>query len=287
MTTLGIVVHPTKAEAEKTASDLRRLASKRGLKVVDAVDGAFDFVIALGGDGTILRAARVAHQNDVPLLGINVGRLGFLSTVESARLEYALDALASGSYAVEERMLLEATFGDEPPASALNEFVVEKATPSRVIEIRVLADAEAIATYTADGFIVSTPTGSTAYSLSAGGPVLEPSIRAIVLTPVSAHSPLWRSIVVEPQRTIQLEIVDGVAAFSADGDPLATLNTGESARIRQQERALRLVNLETPSDVEGKVLTTSPRFFKKLRTRFHLDINQGRSPDTPTPGSRS
>lgn len=274
-TAIGLFAHPSKSEAKTTAEELRRLAEERGLKVVDTSNGAaFDIVIALGGDGTILRAARVAHQNDVPLLGINVGRLGFLSTVEPAKLEYALDAVAAGSYAVEERMLLEATFRDEPPAYALNEFVVEKATPSRAIGIRVQVDAEAIATYSADGFIVATPTGSTAYSLSAGGPVLEPSIRAIVLTPVSAHSPLWRSIVVEPQRTIQLDIVDGVAAFSADGDPLATLNAGERVTIRQRERTLRLVNLEAPSDKEGRVLTTSPRFFKKLRTRFHLDIDQ-------------
>lgn len=178
-------------------------------------------------------------------------------------------------------MLLEATHADEPPVVALNEFVVEKATPSRVIGIRVSVDAEAIATYTADGFIVATPTGSTAYSLSAGGPVLEPSLHAIVLTPVSAHSPLWRSIVVEPERKISLEIVDGTAAFSADGEPLATLAVKQTVRIRSRERPLRLVNLEAPSGQSGRVLQTSPRFFKKLRTRFHLDPDSG----APTPGS--
>lgn len=245
------------------------------MKVVDASNGAFDVVIALGGDGTILRASRLADENDVALLGVNVGRLGFLSTVESGRLEYALDALSAGSYAVEERMLLEATLENEVPAYALNEFVVEKATPSRAIGIRVLVDADVIATYTADGFIVATPTGSTAYSLSAGGPVLEPSIEAIVLTPVSAHSPLWRSIVVEPHRNVQLEIVDGVAAFSADGEPLATLQEGQTARIRRRERPLRLVNLEAPSTDPGRVLSTSPRFFKKLKARFNLDVDQG------------
>lgn len=275
MTTIGLVVHPTKPEAQTAAGDLRRLGEARGLKVVGAADGACDVVIALGGDGTILRAARLADQNEVPLLGVNVGRLGFLSTIESGRLEFALDALATGSYAVEERMLLEATFGDEPPSYALNEFVVEKATPSRVIGIRVSADREVIATYSADGFIVATPTGSTAYSLSAGGPVLEPSIQAIVLTPVSAHSPLWRSIVVEPGRVVHLDIVDGTAAFSADGELRATIPAGQGARIRRRERSLSLINLEAASDEPGRVLPTSPRFFKKLRTRFNLDVDQG------------
>lgn len=273
MTTVGLLVHPSKAEARQAADDLRRLAEGKGLKVVDAAEGGSDVVVALGGDGTILRAARLAHDAEVPLLGINVGRLGFLSTIDASRLESALEALATGTYAIEKRMMLEGSFGNNASAHALNEFVVEKATPSRVIGIRVSVDSDVIATYTADGFIVATPTGSTAYSLSAGGPVLEPSIDAIVLTPVSAHSPLWRSIVVEPERSVSLDIVDGTAAFSADGQPLATLETGQGAKVRRAERPLQLVNLEAPPEEPGRVLAASPRFFRKLRLRFHLDPN--------------
>lgn len=271
MTKIGLVVHPTKSEARKAADELRRLAGDRGIAVGEKETDPCDVLVALGGDGTILRAARIARSEDIPLLGVNVGRLGFLSTADSSQLDAVLEAIASDNYAVEERVLLEATLGDGLVALALNEFVVEKATPSRVIDVRVSVDSEVLATYTADGFIVATPTGSTAYSLSAGGPVVEPSIEALVLTPVSAHSPLWRSIVVRPERIVMLEIVEGTAAVSGDGELLGTLMKGDAVKVAKHEGALRLINLEARPDGPGHVLSSSPKFFRKIRSRFNLD----------------
>jgi len=170
---IGVVLHPTSPTARQALEQLRELAPARGLRVVDRESEPVDMIVALGGDGTMLRAAREATARGVPLLGVNLGRMGFLSSAEAANLELAIDALVAGDYTLEFRMMLDgvATLEGEPlvAAVALNEIVVEKGTPSRVIEVDVSVGRDELARYTADGFIVATSTGSTAYSLSAGG----------------------------------------------------------------------------------------------------------------------
>ncbi|HEX2258863.1 MAG TPA: NAD(+)/NADH kinase [Actinomycetota bacterium] len=263
MKTLGLVVHPTNLRAKEAADSILGLATAQNLAVVDAAAGsAADVVVALGGDGTILRAAQYAWALDVPLLGVNLGKLGFLSTINIDRLQEVLDDLTQSRFRIESRMMLEAAAysgHDVTRVMALNEFVLERGTLSRVVAIRVSVGVEEVATYTADGFIVSTPTGSTAYSLSAGGPVVEPEVQAIILTSVCAHYPLWRSIVLGPDRTVVLETPRDSVAFAADGRPVGTLGAGSRVSICSHERPLKMMTLEHPN------------FYDKLRSRFHLE----------------
>jgi NAD+ kinase len=261
--TLGLVVHPASLRAKEAAESILGLATARNLEVVDASTGASaDVVVALGGDGTILRAAQYAWNLDVPLLGVNLGKLGFLSTINIDRLEEVIEDLTQSRFRIESRMMLEAAAytGDVAHrVMALNEIVLERGTLSRVVAIKVSVGVEEVATYTADGFIVSTPTGSTAYSLSAGGPVVEPEVQAMVLTSVSAHYPLWRSIVVGPDRTVVLETPGDSVAFSADGRPVGTLEPGSRVTVCAHERPLKMMTLEHPN------------FYDKLRSRFHRE----------------
>lgn len=262
MRSFAVVVHPTSPDAREAAERFAKLAGSSGAAVLDASSGApADAVVAFGGDGTILTGAGVAASRRVPLLGVNVGRLGFLSSCGAAELEEAIERLTSGDYTIESRMMLEAEASAPEPlvALALNEFVLEKPVPSRVIRVRVAVGEEEVATYTADGFIVATPTGSTAYSLSAGGPIVEPALRAMILTPVSSHSPVWRAIVVGPERAVSLSPEDRPATLSADGRPVGTLPPGTPVVVRPSDRMLESVRLGGPA------------FFTRLRARFNLD----------------
>lgn len=252
MRCIGLVVHPAKERALAAAEELKSLGSSHGVEVVEAhPEIKADLVVALGGDGTTLRAAILAHELDVPLIGVNLGTLGFLSSIDTTRLETVFERLTTGQYEIEERLLLSATaFQSEQliaKVTALNEVVIERGTLSRIISIRVRVGEEAVATYSADGFIVSTPTGSTAYSLSAGGPVVEPGVEGIVLTSVSAHSPLWRSIVVAPGKIVTLETPNDRIAVSADGRPVTDLEPGARVVVARSPRPLKLATMEGPN----------------------------------------
>lgn len=265
MKRVALVVHPKQPDALEAADKLAHLSEERGVEVTWDTDSDADAIIALGGDGTILRAADVAFRMDVPLIGINLGNLGFLSTAEVSDLVEAFDSLVAGRFEIEERMMLEARATDPKGGSlqviALNEVVVERASLSHVVAIRLSVDGQRVATYTADGFIVATPTGSTAYSLSAGGPVVEPGLQALVLTSVSAHSPLWRAIVVAPDRKVRLEIPSDEVGLSADGRPVGKLVPGTVVEVTASNRPLKLVRFE------------GPRFYEKLRSRFHVETD--------------
>lgn len=267
MRCIGLVVHPAKELALAAAEELKALGSSHGVDVVEAhPEIKADLVVALGGDGTTLRAAILAYELDVPLIGVNLGTLGFLSSIDTTRLETVFERLTTGQYEIEERMLLSAAAfqGEQLRAEviALNEVVIERGTLSRIISIRVQVGEEAVATYSADGFIVSTPTGSTAYSLSAGGPVVEPGVEGLVLTSVSAHSPLWRSIVVAPGKIVTLETPDDRIAVSADGRPVTDLEPGGRVIVARSPHPLKLATME------------GPNFYGKLRSRFHVEPNQ-------------
>lgn len=267
MKSIGLVVHPGKEEAAAAAQLLEKLAGERGYRVVEAAGSpAPDVIVALGGDGTMLKAALIAHPVETPLVGVNLGRLGFLSTVASQNIAALLDALGDGSYRIDERMVLEARVEQNGEAAvetiALNEVVLERGTLARIVTINVSVDSERVTSYSADGFIVSTPTGSTAYSLSAGGPVLEPSMDAIVLTSVSAHSPLWRSIVVRADRTITLAIPEDPIAVSADGRTVAALDSGARVTVKASPNRLKLITLSESG------------FYEKLRSRFQVEPNR-------------
>jgi NAD+ kinase len=212
-----------------------------------------DGLVVLGGDGTFLRATRALAEVDVPVLGINSGRIGFLSKVEPETLEKTLYDLAIDNWQLEMRMLLEATLrradGTEPPETpvrgpfaALNDAAIVRGAEARVLRFDVSIDGSHLATYTADGVVVATPTGSTAYSFSAGGPILDPTARNLIVTPIAAYLSSIRSIVVGPAHTVRVQLVDGPPGIvSIDGRDDYPVEVGDSVDVRALARPMRFI----------------------------------------------
>jgi NAD+ kinase len=205
-----------------------------------------DLMIVLGGDGTLLAAARITAAIDVPLLGVNLGTLGFLTEVPPQSLYTMLEAIAKGRAPVETRCLMQCDLvrGDEVRGSSLvfNDAVVNKTTLARLNTYDLYIDKMFVASYRADGMIVATPTGSTAYSLSAGGPVLMPTVNAFVVTPVAPHSLTHRPLVVPDSAEIEilLRSEEEVAYLSLDGQPGLDLSDGDRVRCRRSEHQVKL-----------------------------------------------
>jgi NAD+ kinase len=207
-----------------------------------------DCLVVLGGDGTFLRAARALARVDVPVLGINSGRIGFLSKAEPDALETTLAELVAGRFGIEQRMMLQAriarggsAFGDEAYV-ALNDAAVVRGAQVRVVHLEVTIDGSHVATWLADGVIVATPTGSTAYSFSAGGPILGPTARNLIITPIAAYLSTVRSIVVGPQHRVVVRLVDGGdCLLSVDGREDYPLRVGDAVEVRELTRPLRLI----------------------------------------------
>lgn len=205
-----------------------------------------DLVVVLGGDGTLLSAARATATIDVPLLGVNLGSLGFLTEVPLQSLYSMLEAIAEGRAAVESRSLMQVELlrGDHVRGSYLvfNDAVVNKTALARLNTYDLFIDKNFVSSYRADGMIVATPTGSTAYSLSAGGPVLMPTVKALVVTPVAPHSLTHRPLVVPDSSEIEifLRTEDEVAYLSLDGQPGLDLSDGDRVRCRRSEHQVKL-----------------------------------------------
>ncbi len=220
-----------------------------------------DLVVVLGGDGTLLSAARVTAAIDVPLLGVNLGSLGFLTEVPPQALYTMLDAIADGRAPVEHRSLMQCDLlrGDTVRGSYLvfNDAVVNKTTLARLNTYDLYIDKVYVSSYRADGMIVATPTGSTAYSLSAGGPVLMPTVKALIVTPVAPHSLTHRPLVVPDSSEIEilLRSEEEVAYLSLDGQPGLDLSDGDRVRCRRSEHEVNL--FRSGSD-----------FFQALRTKL-------------------
>lgn len=218
---------------------------------VDPGDVAIDLAISIGGDGTMLRASRRAVAADAHVFGINLGRLGYLAEVEPERWERALERYLAGDFAVARRLLIASTLrpAGTPPSvparplpSALNEVVIEKQANGRTILLSVAIDDAHFTTYVADGVILATPTGSTAYSLSARGPIVAPTHRALLLTAVSPHSLFDRSLVLEPSSTVELTLVgDRVASVAVDGAHQAELEPGAVVTLTADDRPARFI----------------------------------------------
>jgi NAD+ kinase len=220
-----------------------------------------DLVVVLGGDGTLLTAARVTAAVDVPLLGVNLGSLGFLTEVPPESLYSMLEAIAQGRAAVEHRSLMQCELLSNGAVRAsnlvFNDAVVNKTALARLNTYELYIDKTFVASYRADGMIVATPTGSTAYSLSAGGPVLMPTVKAFVITPVAPHALTHRPLVVPD--SVEIEIVlrseEEVAYLSLDGQPGLDLRDGERVRCRRSEHKVTLFRIGTD-------------FFQALRTKL-------------------
>lgn len=203
-----------------------------------------DILIALGGDGTMLSAARLVGSKGTPILGVNLGKLGFLAEVSVEDLHRSIDEILSNRYLIEDRTVLEATAtGSATKFQGLNDIVIDKAGSARVITLKISVDEDYLSTYSADGLIVATPTGSTAYSLASGGPIVVPASRVITLTPISPHTLTARSVIVPDTSTITVE-VEGKARgvhIMADGQFEEVLSSPVKVTVRKGDYSIRLV----------------------------------------------
>lgn len=214
-----------------------------------------DCALVLGGDGTLLRAARNLMDSKIPLLGINLGTLGYLAEVESACAEEAIERLFADAYVREERMMLTGSIGEDGRKEqyALNDIVISRCGTLQILNVRIYVNDRFLNDYCADGVIVATPTGSTGYNLSAGGPIVEPSANLMLLTPICPHTLNTRSIVFSPEDEITVEIPPGkdgneqMVEANFDGSYKAALRTGDRILIRRADRTTGIVRLNTES----------------------------------------
>ena len=261
MKRIGFAFNPTKPEAVELRDRAIAWCTAHGAESWSAESQATDELIqglsnsealvVLGGDGTFLRAARALAKVDVPVLGINSGRIGFLSKVEPEGLEPTLENLLAENFEIEPRMMLEAVLsrGAHPDSSnvsgrfaALNDAAIVRGAEARVLHLEVAVDGSHLATYVADGVIVATPTGSTAYSFSAGGPILDPTARNLIVTPVAAYLSSIRSVVVGPQHVVRVSLVDGAPGIvSIDGRDDYPIEVGDSVEVRAMDRPMRFI----------------------------------------------
>ncbi len=227
-------------------------ARRTGLPEVAAEafgDGA-GLVIAFGGDGTVIRAAHLASMRGTPILGVYYGRFGFVTQCTGDELYAVLESFFAGELAVERRMMLEAELlrADRPVAvlQALNEAVLQRAVSSRLLTFDVRVDNYDLTRYPADGIILSTPTGSTAYNLSAGGPIMDPSAEAICMVPLSPHTLAARPLILSPEREIELKVQngDGDSVLSTDGMQRLHVVPGDVVRVRRSPRVTNLIRVE-------------------------------------------
>lgn len=237
------VVSGSRPVSDRVVEELVVLAERHDMQVVDIAD-EIDMVLAVGGDGTVLEAARVALERDIPLLGFNLGRIGFLAEAEPDRLAEVVEQLAGGRFHIERRLTVKAVAPDGEDVG-LNDVVVEKIHSQRLVVLSVEVDGDGFLEHRADGVVVSTSTGSTAYAFSAGGPLVDPRIDALLFTPVAPHSLFNRTLVLPPDVTIRIRVVDDrPVRVSVDGREIATLGIDEVVTVVRGPRPLRYVRLD-------------------------------------------
>jgi NAD+ kinase len=257
---VGLIGNSEKAACADILRKAERLISRAGRKVAINPDTAAlaretDLLLVFGGDGTMLRAARDIAGSATPLLGINIGGLGFLTAVPSGELPRALNHVWNGEFKFESRALIEVSghcLGQPVCEMALNDIVVGRGAVSRLIGLDVSVDGELVTHYRCDGLIVSSPTGSTAYSLSAGGAVVFPTADVFALTPICPHALSNRSLIFPLASIIRVQATNPAPAtiLSVDGQVVAELDTGDEVTIRRSRRAVRLMHLAGSSFLE-------------------------------------
>jgi len=261
---VGICVKPEQPELAELLRALEKWLGERGLEALpDPESGRSteaagrprselaeraDLVVVLGGDGTLLAVARAIGDRDVPILGVNLGTLGYLAEIARSELFATLEAVLAGRFRIEERMRLDV--GVERAGSglgrylALNDAVISNTALSRMVDLETRADGAEVTTYHADGLIVATPTGSTAYSLSAGGPLVYPTMRALLLTPISAHTLTHRPLVLPETCEVEVRVRDtrgGHVHLTVDGQVGRELAVGDLVRVRRAAHSARLL----------------------------------------------
>ena len=259
MMRIGLILHSQRNDALELASRAVAFLRERqvevcaedefcqmlGVQPLSEVDQV-DVLVSMGGDGTLLRGVQYAFRLDAALLGINLGRVGFLTETEPAEIEHSLEAVISGCYEIEKRSVLHVDAGEQH-WHALNDVVLSRGGRPRLTTINAWVDDELSGRYVADGVIVATPTGSTGYSLSAGGPIVSPGVDCMVITPICAHTLQHRPTVVHGGAGIILELLPGdmqTASLQVDGQSCMELSSGMRAVIRKDERPVRLIRLK-------------------------------------------
>ena len=301
--TVLVLTHPARPEAVEASAKVLALLRDAGVRPllltggpaaipgsegVEHVDdaaaraalGEVELVVVLGGDGTVLRAAELVHGTDVPLLGVNLGHVGFLAEVEPDELTATVAHVVDRDYAVEERLTLRVDLivDDRVSASgwALNEVSVEKGSRERVLELVVEVDGRPVSTFGCDGVVVSTPTGSTAYAFSAGGPVVWPSVEALVMAPISAHALFARPLVVSPSSVLAVEVLrrnttEGV--MWCDGRRAVPVPPGARIEVTRGQRPVRLARVSDGA------------FADRLVAKFRLPVGGWRGADAASGAS--
>lgn len=224
--------------------------------IPENVPDEIDCAVVIGGDGSLIEVARLLRDRDVPILGINMGTLGYLTEVEPVHLDDDIEQILRGDYTEEKRMMLEGVFDDGKRDVSLNDIVVSRKGELRVIHFRLYVNGELLNAYEADGVIISTPTGSTAYNLSAGGPIVEPTASMIVITPICSHALNTRSIVLSAEDEIVIEIGRGrhgtteEVFVTFDGADTMNLETGGRVTIRKSDAVTKILKLSQVSFLE-------------------------------------
>ncbi len=263
-----IVTNDGKDRGGKVTKEVVRLLSESGktctqcLKdennniVRSSIPAQFDCAVVIGGDGSLIEAARALHGRNIPILGINMGTLGYLAEVEVNHIREALHCLFSGEYMVEDRMMLEGTLNGDVRDVSLNDIVVARKGALRLIHFQLYVNGELLNSFEADGVIISTPTGSTAYNLSAGGPIVEPTASMIVITPICSHALNTSSIVLSAEDELVVEIGEGKhntteeACIAFDGTDTRTMTTGDKVAIRKSTASAKIIKLSRVSFLE-------------------------------------
>ena len=272
-----IYTNPHKDEGLATTSHIREYLSARGKRVTvradetgrrdgadaeaprESLDGA-DCMVVLGGDGTMLQAARDARRLNIPMIGVNLGTLGYMTEIEPEGLDEALDRLIAGDYQQESRMMLKGTAfltGDRTEDGwALNDIVISRSGSLQIIKFNIYVNGRFLHDYDADGVIVTTPTGSTGYNLSAGGPLVEPNAELIMVTPICPHTLNQRSIILSPEDVVEIEILPGredrvqTVEANFDGSHVISLGAGDRVRVVKAKKSTEFIRLSKVSFLE-------------------------------------
>jgi NAD+ kinase len=261
---IGIIPKVNKKEALDTIGELIPWLEERGITTILDHDSAHavglsseisredvpktaDMVIVLGGDGTLLYASRIVGKSTIPILGVNLGSLGFLTEVTLPELYNTLEKVIAGDYTIEKRMMLRAIIkgkdGSPSEFTVLNDVVINKGALARIISMEVLVNGVYLTTYRADGLIISTPTGSTGYSLSAGGPIVYPSLSTIIITPICPHTLTNRPILVPSDAAVEITLIsgDGNVFITLDGQVGKEFDEGNRVVVSRAEREVTLI----------------------------------------------
>lgn len=266
MKTIGIIENTNKPKSRKTAEELYAYLTGHGVKAYVSGDGSdlpgdTSAAIVLGGDGTLLRAAKVVIDRGTPLLGVNLGTLGYLAEINTDHIYEAADRVIKGDYTVEKRMMLEGTVfrhGENILNDiALNDIVLNRVAPLRAYVLKCYVNEAYLTTYRSDGVIISTATGSTGYSLSVGGPIVAPQSEVLLVTPLASHSLISRSIILPGTDSIRIEvgegrsgIVDETVTVSVDGRHAFPLGTGDAVMVKKSAKFTNIIKINNISFLE-------------------------------------